>query len=340
MSTNKMPGSQPGGNIIVENHCPYCNQDFDMSKRSFANHMKYCDMNPKVIENMRLYGKKTSKATSTKISESSEAHNTKKFGPLLEYQMSCEKCGKVITVYEREKKHPEREHYFCSRNCANSHNYSQETCTKISQGLRKWVIEQQGGLENTKYEIDENGDIIKVLYKHHCPYCHKDFRSNKKDQECCCNEHASKMKIIRMYENLDQDIDRAKYKAKVYHRQCAFRFALNAYPEEFDFNLIKEHGWYKAKNHGDNLYGVSRDHLFSVNEGMRQGIDPYYISHPANCKLILQSENASKHSHCSISIEELIHRIDVWNKKYGTYPNRISYDIIDSFIKVRYNKVE
>ena len=97
------------------------------------------------------------------------------------------------------------------------------------------------------------------------------------------------------------------------------------YPEEFDFNLIEQYGWYKAKNRGNNPNGVSRDHIYSIEEGYKNLIDPYIISHPANCMLIQQRKNASKHIKSNISIERLIEKIKQWNEKYGVYENKIDY---------------
>ena len=88
-------------------------------------------------------------------------------------------------------------------------------------------------------------------------------------------------------------------------------------PEEFDFELIKRYGWYKAKNHGNNLTGISRDHMVSIKYGFEHNVDPKIISHPANCKLMIHSENVRKYNKCSITLEELLVRIENWNKKYN-----------------------
>jgi hypothetical protein len=54
------------------------------------------------------------------------------------------------------------------------------------------------------------------------------------------------------------------------------------------------------------------------------------ISHPANCKLLLHSENSSKCDECSISIKDLIRNVNEWNKKYGEYKNTIDYELLKS----------
>ena len=113
--------------------------------------------------------------------------------------------------------------------------------------------------------------------------------------------------------------------------QRTFKFALCDYPQEFDISLIKQFGWYSASNRGNNLNGVSRDHMFSCNEGLKQLIDPYLISHPANCKLMLHSLNASKRNKCSITFKQLKERVNVWNKKYGTYTNIVEYSYFEPY---------
>ena len=101
-----------------------------------------------------------------------------------------------------------------------------------------------------------------------------------------------------------------------YRADCAFNFALKKYPDEFDFSLIESYGWYKPKNRGDNLTGVSRDHMVSVRYGFDNNIDPKIISHPANCRLTLQSDNVKKYIRNCITYEELLAKIQLWNEKY------------------------
>lgn len=101
-----------------------------------------------------------------------------------------------------------------------------------------------------------------------------------------------------------------------YKLDSKFKFGLSNYPEEFDFDLVRKYGWYKPVNRGNNINGVSRDHMFSVKDGFINKIDPKIISHPANCRLILQRKNSSKWKRSCITIDELISRIEDWNKKY------------------------
>lgn len=103
---------------------------------------------------------------------------------------------------------------------------------------------------------------------------------------------------------------------KNYKKACKFDFDLKSFKDEFDFSLIEKFGWYKARNRGNNLNGVSRDHMYSIDEGYKNNIDPKIISHPSNCKLLRHSDNLNKNSDCSVTLDELKTRIDEWNEKY------------------------
>lgn len=106
-----------------------------------------------------------------------------------------------------------------------------------------------------------------------------------------------------------------------YRELCKFKFNVYDYPNEFDLILVDKHGWYKAKNRGDNLKGVSKDHKYSVKEGFLNKINPNILSHPANCRLMLHNDNVSKNSKCLISLKDLKNEIIKWNKKYGKFKN-------------------
>lgn len=102
---------------------------------------------------------------------------------------------------------------------------------------------------------------------------------------------------------------------KHYRNKCKFRFNIYDYKNEFDLKLLKEHGWYNRNN---NKNGVSRDHLYSVKEGFINKVDFKLLSHPANCKLILQKDNRKKSHRSDIILEQLKNRIYIWNIKHQT----------------------
>ena len=106
-----------------------------------------------------------------------------------------------------------------------------------------------------------------------------------------------------------------------YYASARFRFNVYHYPEEFDLLLIEQHGWYtcpglKRKGKPKNILGVSRDHIISVSYGFANNIDTKIISHPANCRIMLHSDNKIKHSKCNLTIEQLSEKIHAWNQKH------------------------
>lgn len=102
-----------------------------------------------------------------------------------------------------------------------------------------------------------------------------------------------------------------------YRANCAFKFNLINYSDEFEFTLVERYGWYKAKNRGDNQTGVSRDHAVSVRYGFDNNLPAEHLSHPANCVLMQHGKNVSKGKKNTMSYEELLNRIEAWDKKYG-----------------------
>jgi hypothetical protein len=102
-----------------------------------------------------------------------------------------------------------------------------------------------------------------------------------------------------------------------YRPSCEFNFDIKNYEDNFDFKLIDKFGWYSPSNKGNNLGGVSKDHMYSVRDGFINKISPEIIKHPANCELMLHFNNSSKHSRSTITLEELLERIILWDNKYG-----------------------
>lgn len=222
----------------------------------------------------------------------------------------CLYCGKELIKGDQRKK-------FCNASCAAKYNnygrkHSEETKKKIRLAVLK------------KCYSNINKKNISNVYIKSCKYCGKNFDAKlHPNQKCCSTACARNYRRLKGIQNVEEQ--------QIYRSQAKFKFALNSYPNEFDFGLIKENGWYKATNHGDNLKGISRDHMFSVNEGYKQCVDPYLISHPANCKLMKHEDNFKKLTKCSITLDELIDKVNKWNNKYGIYENKINYDKIERF---------
>ena len=296
---------------IVENICPYCKEHLTMNKRSFANHVRWCKMNPH-YEEIR-------KSTVEKCTKANEIRFNNELGEIKKYKVVCSnpKCKKEFYVEEREKQFPMKEKYFCCRSCANSHERTEESKNLTSHKLIEYCRSVGKNIYGHEKRICANEN------------CNNEFISRNSKHNFCCKKCAREQRArneqIEKYKNIECEEQIKGFVFNLYKKQCKFDFSLNKFPNEFNFELIKENGWYKAKNHGDNLNGVSRDHMFSINQGFKEKINPYYISHPANCQLLLHSHNSSKHSKCSVTKEELIERVKQWNEKYGEYENKIDY---------------
>lgn len=217
---------------------------------------------------------------------------------------------------------------FCSKKCARKFSSSNRTIesrkkTSVSVSKLHKHICPKCGKEFMQHGTNMKSlcDSCKNEHIEKCKWCGKEFLVKSYSQrDCCCNSHSQKyhsaLKYMKLIELAETDLKKVQLRLKLYRLQCAFTFSLDSYPDEFDFELIEQYGWYKAKNRGNNLNGVSRDHMYSVKDGFINNVDPKIISHPANCRLICHSKNASKGARSCISLDELLSRIEKWNKKY------------------------
>lgn len=253
--------------------CKHCGQVFvDVNVRWFANHVRWCDKNP-------------TRNDTENLKKANNNYRDKTLGEIKEFQVSCFKCKNNFIVKEREKQHPKKNFYYCSRACANSRNHSDETKQKTSNTFRSKT----------------NSTFYILKQKRNCLFCNKEFEVKSNSKKTFCN-------IKCFAQTRKSSTEYLEYKSK-----CKFKFNVYHFPDKFDLNLIKEHGWYRPVNKGNNLGGVSRDHMISIKYGWENGIDSSIISHPANCKLMVHTENISKHKKCSLMLEELIERIKKWD---------------------------
>lgn len=219
-------------------------------------------------------------------------------------QHTCEKCGKVMTEYYGSGR-------FCSKFCANSRKHTEETKKKISDSL-----------------CSKNSREIYYENPKRCIVCNNIIEYEHLRRKTCS-------KRCRCLAKYPQKYDKSIY--SLYRKQCAFLFKLYDYCDELDLNLINIYGMYKVSSDSnrdkDNLDGVSRDHMYSILDGYINKVDPYLLSHPANCRIIKQTDNASKHSNSCISLYELVERVKDFNIKYGYYKNNIDYFKLEEFKK-------
>lgn len=192
-------------------------------------------------------------------------------------------CGKKLPYSKKNNK-------FCNHSCSAQHT------NKIR------IVENRSftdiGIKNIINGIRKRFDCDVRL----CKFCNKELVKRK----VFCDKNCK----LKFYNS-----NKTEY--EIYRLNCNFKFNLSDYPDEFDFNLVESNGWYSPANGKNNLNGVSRDHMISVKYGFENNIDYKIISHPANCKLLLHNDNVSKNKKCSIDIDSLLNRIELWDTKYG-----------------------
>lgn len=193
----------------------------------------------------------------------------------------CKECALELNFKQRKKK-------FCSVSCGAKFN--NKTLN------RKENVFSDKGLENIR---KSNKNKIKVLNLTNsiCLCCKKEWYDHRKLYKYCGQ------KCRKEYLRKDKTIK------QIYYKDAQFKFSLNKFPDEFDFELLKEYGMYKAKNKGDNPNGINRDHLYTIADGFKNNVDPLLLAHPANCKLITHAENVLKQGKSTITIDELILKI-------------------------------
>lgn len=259
--------------------CQHCSQTFFASEgRVFSNHVRWC------AKRASKNGDHIVKMLATK-----ESISACKYGPIVEYSIPCsnERCTREVKFKEREKLYPQKSAYFCSRSCANSRGPRNEN-------FKEKVRDKLRGRQVSERRINV------------CHHCHSSFETTPSVTKKFCT---ATCRIAHRSETRKNDL-------RSYRQLASFNFNLADFPEEFDFSLIERHGWYKPANRGNNLNGVSRDHIVSIKFGHENRIDPKIIAHPANCQLILHNDNVSKGKRSSMSFEQLQQRILEWNSKY------------------------
>lgn len=225
-----------------------------------------------------------------------------------DYYLNPKKCIKCNSILNYEQ----RTNVYCSHSCSAS-----ET-NKSRKGIKHKLTEQ--GRRNLVECANNNFSKFRKSSQKHEEFMEK-FIKNPTFCKCCNKSILYKYWLQnRIFcdvkcRNIFREKDLTDFQK--YKRDCLFDFNLSDFEEEFDFGLIKEHGWYSPSNKKNNLNGVSRDHMYSIRDGFDNNIEQFLIAHPANCKLILQRENSSKHKKSSITISELKKRIKNWNKKYN-----------------------
>jgi len=269
---------------------------------------------------------------------------------VVKHSVTCLQCDKIFEKANSEvRKSP---NHFCSKSCAAIYNNKRKVkavkvvkVVKTNQHIleikqkqkkprivkeKKWSLTKATsnickiflGITDSDYIITEvEYEKVRTLVNEHL---HIDNLSPREINEKYSIGYASdfgtyiklclkvELKTLKnSIKNFNDKTGRTITDEKlIYKDACKFLFNINKVTNIPGKSLIKEYGWYHSKK---NLKGVSRDHMFSVAEGYKQGVPPEIISHPANCHIITQSANSSKGYNCSITLEELYIRITHWD---------------------------
>jgi len=100
--------------------------------------------------------------------------------------------------------------------------------------------------------------------------------------------------------------DQARSDYEVYFREAHWPKRMLDLANEEDAKNLSILGLWNPFN---NLKGLVRDHAFSRRDGFDIKVFPIILRHPANLRLISNSDNIRKSGTSSISIEELMNRI-------------------------------
>jgi hypothetical protein len=215
-------------------------------------------------------------------------------------EFKCKQCEKLFISYINSDR------VFCSKSCSatfnnlgkNKSNETKEKIALANKGKKhsEESVNKRSGKNNgnyidgrsLKYTLNKKD---KINNKRKCKYC-GGYKIEKKHKAICDDCR------IEYYEG--------------YRPSCEFNFDIKKYKDKFDLQLVEEYGWYSPTNKGNNLNGVSRDHMYSVRDGFINKIDPEIIKHPANCKLMKHSDNNFKNHSSTITLDELLERINNW----------------------------
>lgn len=133
----------------------------------------------------------------------------KKYGVHIDFNVICVKCGSGFVVNEREKLHPQKDKYYCSRKCANSRQFSDKT-NQLKKEKAILYNKSVGNIIEKKCKKCDN-TIITTKYKN------KEFCSIK-----CVNDYFKENKIglyeYKLKDNTKYEINECKYCNKLYEQ--------------------------------------------------------------------------------------------------------------------------
>lgn len=159
--------------------CKYCGKEF--SDKSLGGHVARCKMNPNYEKTCANDRKNLRKGTETFV---------KKYKlPILEFELTCPKCGKMFVVKCTQNDFDKGRYMkFCSKSCANTRMHTEETKQKTANSLKEY------------YNV--NGYPKHLLKVYTCKYCGKQFTKNDKRNTNGCQYCSSECRTKWIKENV------------------------------------------------------------------------------------------------------------------------------------------
>lgn len=239
----------------------------------------------------------------------------------------CKSCNLLLTnKYQRK---------FCNHSCAASFNnkirttngyvITKEHKAKISKSLKTPKTCNKAKIVGAYTKIYYiscitcNISYISTSRRQKCKLCSPICLPRLKGKDICgaysklyyskC-KHCTKLSCLR--HTRKYCVDCSPLYDETYRQRFKFTFNVYKYPDLFDIQHITNVGWYSRGGTAGNWNpdGLSRDHKVSVSDAIKNGFDPYYISHPMNCEIMTWLDNNKKKSRSSILYEDLVKLVD------------------------------
>lgn len=203
--------------------------------------------------------------------QGSEKNNIR-FGKLIEFNVVCKACGTSFMVIEREKLHPQKNIYYCSRGCANKRVHTLETKNKLSLRFK------HVGVFNCKFcgNSFEQKKITQIFCNKSCS---TKFRMPLKGYESIAGQCSVKSQNKRSKnEAYFADLCKTEFSDVICNEQMFNGWDADVIIEEYKIAVLWNGIWhYKkiAKKHSL-IQVVNRD-LIKTKEIINCGYEPYVI---------------------------------------------------------------
>jgi len=218
----------------------------------------------------------------------------------------CKICSKEINIYNAK---------CCSIKCFNKYlkqtinpktgkSLLDERSKKCS--ITKNTLDIKTGLTNAQISGKKCSETKKIngIINHWDTCSEYEKKRRLKKQYISTRKHHEITGYWRKKENINN--------YELYFTESKFKHGFRT-SNKNEKNLLSEYGVF---NSFTNTKGCVRDHLLSRRYGFENNIPVWIISHPANCEIVLHSENVkrSNTNDNQITLNELLERIKIYDR--------------------------